>query len=248
MQQSILITRPDDQAQRIVQHLKNKGFEVFIEPTFNVEKISPDDLLQLKDLKIKKIAAIILTSSNAAEVAFSAAKIFAYDKNLKIFAVGKKTAEIFYKNGFTNINISEQNSAQSLLNKIQQDQELFSQKNSATLIYFCGESVTLDFKEALTEDGFAVKKIISYKIIEEENFSAKFLNKVKNHQFDFVLLYSKNSACHFLNLCQKHNLLEYFQRSRILCLSEKILSYLQNSGFRNSATFAEIPILKKFYD
>jgi len=90
MKQSILITRPKDQAQRIVQHLENSGFRVFIEPTFSVKKIDLKNSVLLKNFTDKKVQAIILTSGNAAEVAFEAVDLLGFEKDLKIFAVGKK--------------------------------------------------------------------------------------------------------------------------------------------------------------
>ncbi len=248
MKQSILITRPKDQAQRIVQHLENSGFRVFIEPTFSVKKIDLKNSVLLKNFTDKKVQAIILTSGNAAEVAFEAVDLLGFEKDLKIFAVGKKTAEIFVNNGFENIIVSEKNSAEDLKNLILADRELSSKKSEEILLYFCGEFITLDFKYELENQGFEVEKIPSYKILEEESFSENFLDRIKESSFDFVLLYSKNSARHFCELVKKHNLLEYFQDSKILCLSEKILSSLRNFGFKNSSTFDEIPILKKFYD
>ncbi len=248
MRKSVLITRPKDQAQEIVQHLENQGFEVFIEPTFSVQKISLAKIDALQNLSQKKIQALILTSGNAADIAFDAAEILGLSKEVKVFAVGKKTARKFLDAGYENVIYSEQNSAADLLKIISSDQEILSQKNQEILLYFCGELVTVDFKAKLEKSGIAAEQILSYKIFEEQNFSENFLEKVKNFQFDFVLLYSKNSAKHFCELSTKHNLLEYFQSSRILCLSEKILSYLRNFGFKNSATFDEIPILKKFYD
>ncbi len=248
MRKSVLITRPKDQAQEIVQYLENQGFEVFVEPTFLVQKISLEKLDALRDLSQKKIQALILTSSNAADVALKAAEILGLSKEIKIFAVGKKTAQKFLAAGYENVICSAQNSAADLVKIILSDRKILSQKNQEILLYFCGEFVTVDFKAELEKAGVTVEKILSYKIVEESNFSENFLAKIKKLQFDFVLLYSKNSAQHFCELSQKHNLLEYFRSPRILCLSEKILSVLRNFGFKNSATFDEIPILKKFYD
>ncbi len=247
MQQSILITRPKDQAQRIVQYLEDNGFAVFVEPTFSVQKNDLSESGLFEKLSGRKIAALILTSGNAAEVAFEAAKNLHLDKEMKIFAVGKKTAEIFSANGFRNIKVSERNSAEDLKNLILADDDL-ADKNAGILLYFCGEFLTIDFKNELEYEGLEVEKIISYKILEEKNFSPNFLQHTKQSNFDFVLLYSKNSARHFCELVKKHNLLEYFKSSKILCLSEKILSSLRNQGFENSSTFEAIPILKKFYD
>ncbi len=247
MRKTVLITRPKDQAQEIAQHLENNGFEVFIEPIFLVQKNSLKNF-ELQNLAQKKIGAIILTSSNAADIAFEVAEILDLNKGVKIFAVGKKTAKKFLLAGYQNVICPERNSAEDLIQMILIDQEIVSKKNQEILLYFCGEFVTVDFKAELEKSGITVEKILSYKIIEEQIFSENFLAEIKKSQFDFVLLYSKNNAKHFCELSKKYNLLEYFQGSRILCLSENILSVLRNSEFKNSATFAEVPILKKFYD
>jgi uroporphyrinogen-III synthase len=213
-----------------------------------VHKFSLENLNLLQNFSQKKIQALILTSSNAADVAFDAAEILGLNKEIRIFAVGKKTAKKFLEANYKNVICSDKNSAEDLLKIILLDHEVLNKKNQEIFLYFCGEFVTIDFKIELEKAGIAVEKILSYKIIEEQSFSENFLAKIKNLQFDFVLLYSKNSAKHFYELSKKHNLLEYFQGSRILCLSEKILSVLRNFGFKNSATFDEVPILKKFYD
>lgn len=246
MKPSILITRPRDQAARIAKYLEDNGFDVFIEPIFQIVQndLHPENLV--KNLANKKIAALILTSGNAAEVAFALRNNLALKNDIKIYAVGKKTAQIFVDAGFSNIVISQKNSAQDLKNLILHDQD--SQKNEGIILYFCGEIVTLDFEIELEKYGYDVEKIISYQVVEEDNFSAEFFQHTQKTTFDFVLLYSKNSAHHFCKLVKKHNLLEYFRLAKILCLSENILAVLRKSGFENSATFDAIPSLKKFYD
>lgn len=247
MKKSILIARPKDQAQEISNHLEKNGFEVFIEPILKVEKIDLKNSPILENLAQKKIQAVILTSNNAAENALTACEILQLGKEIKVFAISKKTAEKFVEANYKNVICSQKKSAQNLLELILLDRDLTAKKTQE-LLYFCGQSVTLDFKSELEKQGLRIEKIISYKVIEEQNFSEVFLQKIKKSQFDFVLLYSKNSAKHFYYLCQKHNLLEYFHGSKILCLSQKIADVLNEKSFKNSATFAEIPILKKFYD
>lgn len=247
MKKTILITRPQDQAQKIIQHLKSEDFEVFVEPVFVVEKIDAPDLEAIKKLTQEKILTLILTSANAAEAALKSCEILALAKDIKIFAVGKKTAEAFLAHNFKNVRWA-QNSAEDLQKLILSDVELAQQKKLGKVLYFCGEIVTLDFKQELEKQGFEVEKIISYKITRKENFSAEFLAQTKITRFDFVLLYSKNSADNFVDLCKKHNLLEYFSSAQILCLSQKIIVVLRDLGFTNLATFDAIPIIKNFYD
>lgn len=248
MKKSVLIIRPKDQAAEVANYLKNSGFEVFIEPTFVVQKSIEPDADSLAKIFQKKIAAIILTSANADKTALQVISDLNLDKNIKIFAVGKKTAKTFVDLGYKNILFSEEKSAESLERKILSDKEIISQKSEEVLLYFCGEIITLDFQARLAELNVKLEKIISYKILEKEKFSEEFLTISKKSNFDFTLIYSKNSLKHFFELLKKHNLFESFQGRQILCLSAKILSLARDLGFKNSATFAEISILKKFYD
>lgn len=246
MKKSILITRPRDQSQEISQYLNDNGFEVFVEPIFLVDKLPlPNDEF-LQNLFSNNVEYIIITSGNAAQMALDVMEKLRLDKNIKIFAIGKRTARDFLLAGYDNVTYPNNNSAEDLMNLILQDSDIIQKKKSS--LYFCGEVISLDFKEELAKYGVKLEKIISYRIIEEGSFSELFLQKIKQESFDFTLLYSRNSAKHFLGLLKKHNLFECFQSSQILCLSTKIMSFVNKSGFKNSKTFDEIAILKKFYE
>ena len=116
------------------------------------------------------------------------------------------------------------------------------------LLYFCGELISLDLQEEFAKYDIKLEKIISYRIKPLKNFSHSFIKEVEDHHFDFILLYSKNSAKIFLDLIAQSNFFELLSNSKILCLSQNILDFVQKSGFKNSSTFAQIEILKKFYE
>jgi len=232
---SILITRPKNQSQEIVKTLEDQGFSTFVEPLFSVEKIAIK-----KDLIDEKISAIIVTSANAC----SALVDLSLPKDVKIFAVGKKTAQKLREIGFRNIAIPQENSAIALKDLIIQ-----THKNKLDpILYFHGSIISLDFEKELNSFGFKVRKIASYETQEVENFSAELLQFSCEKSFKNVLIFSQNSAKIFEKLTRKHNLLEYFKGSQLVCLSEKILSDVKNFGFQNSITFDQFPILKNFYD
>jgi len=234
---NILITRPKNQAKEIAQFLDNQGFQTFIEPLFSLEKLAVNKVVAPI---ISQISAILITSANACEAVLDSD----LPKNIKIFAVGKKTAQKLIENGFNNIVFPQENSAVSLKELIIETHK----DKSGLILYFQGSNITLDFKSELEKFDFKVQNILSYRTFEMESFSADFLQFSKQNSFNYVLLFSQNNAKTFFKLVKKHNLLEYFATSRILCLSEKILADVKNIGFKNSTTFGEIPILKKFYD
>ena len=230
---NILLTRPHEHSHDLAELLEKAGFATFIEPLFAVKK----NLVTQKNQN--KISAVIITSANACDAVID----FGFSKDVKIFSVGKKTAKKLIAHGFINIVTAPENSAESLKNLIAK-----TANKSLEILYFHGSTVTLDFQNELQKYDLSVTNILAYKTFAVENFSTEFLKISQQKTFDQVLLFSKNSAQIFFKLAARHNLLEYFATSQILCLSEKILDCVKKFGFTNSSTFAEFPILKKFYD
>lgn len=233
MVKNILITRNPERITEIVETLADSEFKPFFEPLFTIEKIKP-----IKNFAGKKDFFVILTSINAIDGLLDSA----LPRDIKIYVVGKKTAQNLQKHGFSNIFISEENSALSLKDLILKKEKL----NSA--IYFCGSIVTLDFAQELAKFGFKVENILSYKTHEMTEFSAGFLKFCQSNNFDYVTIFSRNNAQIFFKLAKKHNLLEYFNESQILCFSEKILLEIKEFGFKNSVIFSDFSIFKNFYD
>lgn len=243
MKKTILITRPKDQSQEIKQYLEANGFEVFIEPIFSVQMLPLENKI-LQSFSKEKVAALVVTSGNAVQTAIQAIEKLQLGTKIRIFVVGKRTAQKFISLGYDNVSYSDENSAHGLRDLILQDHIT----KNGVLLYFCGEIITLDFKVEFAKYGIKLEKIMSYKIVQSSNFSAAFLERVQASQFDFTLTYSKNSARHFLGLLKKHNLFEYYKSSQIVCLSAKILAFVRDCGFKNCVTFDEISILNKFYE
>lgn len=242
MKKHILLTRAENQNEEVANYLQSNNCEVVIEPIFTVKNLDLDFEI-LKKLQNKKINGIIITSINAAQNAIAAISFLNLDKNLKIFVVGKKTGEVFIKQGYKNVFFPKESNALNLKNLI-----LVNCKSAENLLYFCGEIINLDFAIELKQFGIMTQKIVSYKILNHQFFSQNFLEKITEINFDFVLLYSKNSAKIFFELCKKHNLEKYFSNSKFLCLSKEIMLFVQETGYKNSTTFAKNSILKNFYE
>ncbi len=229
---NILITRTQEQGKEIAQFLENKGFRTFIEPLFLIEKIS------IKNLP--PATTLIITSSNACETIINSD----FPKNIKIYAVGKKTAEKLLKFGFKNIIFPLENSALSL-------KELFLKTHDSKtdfILYLHGSIISLDFETELKKLGYNIKKILAYKTIEVTDFSAEFLSFSKKNSCNQILFFSQNSVEVFFKLAERHNLLEYFKHSEIFVLSKKILAKVTELGFKNAKLFSKSSILKNFYD
>lgn len=229
---NILLTRAINQSQELNSVLQDAGFNVVCEALFNVKK---SDKVQ----DCRHFCAAIITSANACEALMKANLA----KETQIFAVGKKTARDLMIAGFLNIQLAPETSADSLKDLIRASDF----NKNAKIAYFHGSHITLDFQKELKE--LNITNILAYRREEKNVFSDNLLkNSQKKYHFDYVLLFSRNSAEIFNTLARQHNMLEYFSHAKILCLSKKILDDVRAFGFINSATFEDLSILKKFYD
>lgn len=211
---SALVTRTKNSSAEIIKFLEDRGFHVFCEPLFTVEK-----------LVAKKIStpfsAAIITSSNACLTLENSG----VSKETKIFTVGEKTAQELKRCGFQNIILSPRNSAESLFDLVAEE--------SGQILYFRGAMISFDFAAKLKN----VEEILAYKTHEVANFSTDF----KKIPYDQVLIFSKNSCEIFHKLITRHNLLEYFANSQILCLSQQILERAKELGFKKLSKIEQFP-------
>ena len=235
MKKTILITRPRSEAIDLDLFLQNQGFNTIIEPIFDAKIVENS-----QNFAKNPPQAAILTSSNAIPTFLTCD----FHKNIKIFTIGKKTAQKLRENGYENVFFPPKTSTLLLKNLILHE----ASPKAGKILYFCGNFITFDFGAELMAQGFEAESINAYQVDYKNEFSAEFLSRIKQENIDFVLIFSKNGAKNFHNLTKKHNLLEYFNKSAILCLSNKIADVIKDLGFKISANFDEIMSLKNFYE
>jgi len=220
----ILITRPKKEAKILAKKLENIGYETVIESLFSIKKESPKKFY-------KNPQAIIITSSNAC----SFLKKLNLAKNTLILTVGENTRNASMKLGFNNI-ISANNSATSLYNLALKT--LSSKKG--LIIYLSGEIITIDIAKKLEKKGFKAIRLIAYKTVRKIKLSNSLIDQIKNNQINLAVIYSKETATTFYKLLLKHNLLEYFIKIKLLCLSKNIALYCKKLGFKKTELIFQI--------
>ena len=87
---NILVTRAKDRAEEMLKVIGREGFTTFCEPLFSVKKIFSGHKIT------REISAIIISSLNACDAVID----FGLPKNVKIFAVGKKSVQKLIEVGF----------------------------------------------------------------------------------------------------------------------------------------------------
>ena len=80
-------------------------------------------------------------------------------------------------------------------------------------------------------------RIINYtseKITDLNEENNKIIN---NHPPDIIFIYSKRSAESFIEIVKKYSLNGLMTESRVLCISEKVLSVFKNLGWKKLEVF-----------
>jgi uroporphyrinogen-III synthase len=220
---NILITRPLIDSEDLMGKLFSLGHKIVHIPTLKISasNVNPVDA--------KKYDAFIFTSANA----IRNLKLDNQDTNKICFCVGSITEKIVRLKGYNNT-ISAGGTVNALKNIILNSDQIDKKKSIA---YFCGDYISSNLDKELKNEGFQVDKIINYtseKITElnEEN------NKIiKNHPPDIIFIYSQRSAESFIEIVKKYSLNGLMTESRVLCISEKVLSVFKDSGWKKLEVF-----------
>ncbi|GDX36215.1 hypothetical protein LBMAG18_07260 [Alphaproteobacteria bacterium] len=243
----ILITRSKHNCKALSKFLIAQNYQVFSEPLFKVKKFCGQTNLENIENKfaINKSLVLIITSQNA----LACLSKIKFDKEILIFAVGKKTAQAINKLGYINVHYPLQSCANELFKLIVN----YKFKNNPSLLYLRGEQITFNFKGILLKHGFKVEELIVYKTIKLQNFSQTFCDEVKKNNFEMVIVFSQKSLELFFLLAKKHNLLEYFVNSCLIGFSDKIVEQAkllskENLKFKKIEKLSDNRILKKFYE
>ena len=220
---NILITRPLIDSEDLMGKLFSLGHKIVHIPTLKISASNANPV------DAKKYDAFIFTSANA----IRNLKLDNQDTNKICFCVGSITEKIVRLKGYNNT-ISAGGTVNALKNIILNSDQIDKKKSIA---YFCGDYISSNLDKELKNEGFQVDKIINYtseKITElnEEN------NKIiKNHPPDIIFIYSQRSAESFIEIVKKYSLNGLMTESRVLCISEKVLGVLKNSGWKKLEVF-----------
>ena len=233
---NILITRSKNRSKKLKEALEVFDYKVFIEPLFSIKKIFISKNLLLENAQ--EISNILISSTNAIYIL----KELKISKETPIYAVGSSTANKIKKLGYKNVFYPKKSSGLELYKII------INNLKPQILHYFHGEKISFDFKNKLQKKGFEVKNFEVYKVSEIKNFSKGLKEFILNNKFDEILIFSQNSLEIFNKICQKYNLIEYFNWASIICLSKKIEKNAQKIGFKKTQIFQKNPVLNKFYD
>ena len=218
----ILFTRPLADCSDIILKFKSLGHQVSHLPLLNIEKMN------YEEINFSDYGGIIFTSANA--VKFLDLKKL--DKNIICFCVGDLTEKKARNFGFQNT-ISAEGNVLNLKELILQNYKF---KNKP-LLYISGEIISADLDQQLINEGYSVKRIITYRVSHNENFDENFINELKLNIPDIVYIYSQNSASSFLNFIKINQTENIWMNTNLMCIGEKTSSILNEIKWKKIFLF-----------
>jgi len=220
---NILLTRPLIDAEDLMGKFFSLGHKIIHIPTL---KISAANIDPVDD---KKYDAFIFTSTNA----IRNLKLINSDKSKICFCVGSITEKIVRQAGYNNT-ISAGGTVNALKNIILNSDQIDKKK---LIAYFCGDNISSNLDTELKQEGHQIDKIINYTSEKITDLNEENNKIIKNHPPDIIYIYSKRSAESFVEIVKKYELNGLMTESRVLCISEKVLSVLKNTGWKKLEIF-----------
>ena len=220
---NILLTRPLIDAEDLMGKFFSLGHKIIHIPTLKISAANIDPL------DAKKYDAFIFTSANA----IRNLKLINSDKSKICFCVGSITEKIVRQAGYFNT-ISAGGTVNALKNIITNSDQIDKKK---LIAYFCGDTISSNLDTELKQEGHQVDKIINYTSEKITELNAENNKIIKNHPPDIIYIYSKRSAESFVEIVKKYGLNGLMTESRVLCISEKVLSVLKTSGWKKLEVF-----------
>ena len=218
----ILLTRPIEDCSEMIIRFQGLDHKVSHLPLINVENV------QHEKINSDDYGGIIFTSSNAVKN-LNGKNL---NKKLICFCVGSATEKKARSLGFQNT-IAAEGNVSNLKELILQNYEL----KDTPLLYVSGEIITTDLDQQLLKDGYAVKRIINYKITHNEKFDENFVNELKQNMPDIVYVYSQNSASSFLNFIKIYQTENLWMNTNLMCIGEKTSSILNEIKWKKIFLF-----------
>lgn len=212
----VLITRPQEDAEALVEELSGAGIDSFVEPLLNVVAISD------AAAKLDKVQAILLTSRNGAR---ALADITA-QRDVPIYAVGDATAGTARELGFTNVESASGDSA--TLAQLVQDR---LDPQDGALLHGAGTAVAGDLAGTLAAKGFTVRCEILYEARPATRLSAELQALLTDGQLDVATFFSPRTAQTFVNLVNSAGLASACRAVTAVCISPAVARSLGSMAF-----------------
>lgn len=211
----VLVTRPTFDAERTAETLRRLGCPTMTNPVIEIEAVAAS-------LPDQRYDAIVFTSANGVR----AAKHFEHFKELPVFAVGTRTAEVARECGFENVGIAagEVNALGELI--------VAELPAGARVLHLAGEDRAGDLPGRLSRAGIRTETAVIYRAKPAAALKPETIEAFRTGRIDAVLHYSERSAAAFVRLAYAAGIDEDIRKTRHICLSAAVAAPLRLIGLR----------------
>ncbi len=222
----LLVTRPADDARRLVDDLRARGHEVIEAPLLEIEfhEGPPPDL--------DGVQALLATSANG--VRALAHRLAGGPPDLPLLAVGDATARAAQDLGFRDVE-----SAGGDVGALAALVERRLQPENGTLVHVAAGAVAGDLAGALSAAGFTVRRDVLYEARSLEHLPPLAVRALGAGQIDAVLFFSPRTAAAFVRLARAADVADDCDRVTACCLSPAVAEAAAGLNWRDVVVAAE---------
>jgi uroporphyrinogen-III synthase len=213
----ILVTRPQEDAERTAAELVARGHEAIIAPLLDIRfRDGPET-------ELGDVQAILATSANGIRALARRTK----RRDAPVFAVGPQTAEAARAAGFTDIK-SADGDAEALAEATMR----WAGPQNGALYHPAGAQTKGGLATRLTAAGFTVRSETLYDAVPVDQLPPAVVAALKTGGIRAVLLYSPRSARCFARAVQAAALGAACRQMEALCISKAAAEALAGLEFR----------------
>lgn len=226
LQKRVLLTRPYSDSLKLAECLSQQGIESVISPVLEISYPSFEEGA-LESLKKKTPDLVILTSRHAVGLLTQ----FDFKPDITLYVVGPSTEKACRAGGFSHIITADQ-SATSLFDLLKK--ETLKNKN---ILYLRGETIALDLKAILAEEGAFVQEVVAYTAKPAVKLTDDAILALRQGTLTDVVFYSLRSAQIFMDLIKKEELESKLLSLSAHAISSQILDFLKSFDWQKRLLF-----------
>jgi uroporphyrinogen-III synthase len=221
---TILITRPEPQAELTALSLREAGYTPILAPAITLKAL-PDVATQVAALN-HQVDGVVATSQFAIQILDSNG----LNRDLPLYVTGKALEELARDYGFTTVHAAEGN-AQSLLRWMLARPDLKTHQ----LAVVHGNNIAVDLVTPLRDAGFRVHRQALYQSRIARTLPPEAIAALREGKVDIALFYSAFTAECFMQLAQHYGLDHTLMRVSALAVSANVYDALSLSHWRTRA-------------
>ena len=213
----LLVTRPSEDAPRVVKALQRIGIGALIEPLIFIDPVAgpgPD---------LAGVQAVLATSANGVR---ALAKI-EIRRDIALFAVGDVTAECAREAGFESVE-SAAGDVESLVRLVRRRLD----PATGALLHVAGSHVAGDLAARLDGSGFGYRRAVLYQARAAERFSAETVGAIREGTIDGAIFFSPRTAATFVTLSREARLEGAVKGLTAFCLSPAVAEQIRQIPWR----------------